>query len=392
MRILQDTNIDFMKYRRPWIIVSLVLILFGAYVIFFGGHLNLGIDFAGGTQMNLKFAEEPDLADLRQTLQAAGIPDPQIQRFGDVGGNEVLIRTPVAAAGEEERKQQIEVALDSWLGQSNNGFDINRNGADAVAAWLTTRNPDALTGDPGSIRAHYDTVAAAIAASRRELGHLSDVDALRSVVSEPTAAVLASDAKFGDLAILGAGRVSAQVGSELRKRGILAVSLALLGMLAYIWLRFELRFGVGALMAVIHDVFITLSLFALAGFEFNLTTIAGFLTLVGYSVNDSVVVFDRVRENLNQLRSRPLVDVMNWSLNQTLSRTILTSGTTLLAVGALLFLGGDVLKGFAFILMIGVVAGTYSSIYIASPFALLWEKHFGGKGESASAKSKTAPA
>ena len=391
MRILQETNIDFMKYRRPWIVVSVVLIVLGSYVVFFSKQLNLGIDFAGGTQMTLKFAEEPDLAELRQSLESQGIPDSQIQRFGDVNSHEILIRTPVAEEGEEERKKQIAQALDSWLGQRGEGFDINRNGADAVASWLTARNPDGLTGDPATIRAHYDTSANAIAEVRRELGHLPGVDSVRSVVSEATAAALASEAKFGALAILGAERVSAQVGSELRQRGVLAVSLALLGMLAYIWLRFELRFGVGALMAVVHDVFITLSLFALAGFEFNLTTIAAFLTLVGYSVNDSVVVFDRVRENLRQLRSRPLVDVMNLSLNQTLSRTILTSGTTLLAVGPILFLGGDVLKGFAFILMVGVIAGTYSSIYIASPFALLWERHFGAKGGESKGHGKTVP-
>ena len=123
-----------------------------------------------------------------------------------------------------------------------------------------------------------------------------------------------------------------------------------------------------------HDVLIVLGLFVIAGFEFNLTTIAGFLTLVGYSVNDSVVVFDRVRENLRRSRREPLVQVMNKSLNQTLSRTVLTSSTTLMVVGSLLFLGGDVLRGFAFILTVGVFVGTYSSIYVASPFALLWER------------------
>jgi preprotein translocase SecF subunit len=153
-------------------------------------------------------------------------------------------------------------------------------------------------------------------------------------------------------------------------------------MLAYIWMRFELRYGVGAVVATFHDVLITLGLFTVAGLEFNLTTIAGFLTLVGYSVNDSVVVFDRVRENLRQNRRGTLEQVMNESLNQTLSRTVLTSGTTLLVVGCLLVLGGDVLRGFAFILTIGVVVGTYSSIYIASPLALVWVRWFGAEARS----------
>jgi preprotein translocase subunit SecF len=145
-------------------------------------------------------------------------------------------------------------------------------------------------------------------------------------------------------------------------------------MLCYITFRFELRYGIGALVAVTHDVLVVLGLFAWAGFEFNLTTIAGFLTLVGYSVNDTVVVFDRVRENLRRSRRDSFVTTINKSLNQTLSRTVLTSGTTLLTVGSLLFFGGDVLRGAAFILTVGVIVGTYSSIYVASPFALLWER------------------
>jgi len=139
------------------------------------------------------------------------------------------------------------------------------------------------------------------------------------------------------------------------------------------------------LILVLGLVLIVLGLFSMAGFEFNLTTIAGFLTLIGYSVNDTVVVFDRVRENLRRSRREPLVETMNKSLNQTLSRTVLTSSTTLLAVGSLLLFGGDVLRGFAFIITVGVIVGTYSSIYVASPFALLWEKWFG-----AGSKRRTA--
>ena len=195
---------------------------------------------------------------------------------------------------------------------------------------------------------------------------------------------------MGQFSVLGAENVGPQIGSELRQKGILAVLSSLIGMLAYIWFRFELRFGIGALVAVVHDVAIVLGFYAIAEFEFNLTTIAAFLTLIGYSVNDSVVVFDRVRENIRRSRSRPLEETMNLSINQTLSRTVLTSGTTLLALGCLLFLGGDVLRGFAFILTIGIVVGTYSSIYVASPFALLWEQLFGGAARLRRKESKAA--
>jgi preprotein translocase subunit SecF len=152
------------------------------------------------------------------------------------------------------------------------------------------------------------------------------------------------------------------------------------GMLAYIWIRFELRFGVGAVMACLHDVLVTLGLYALLDFEFNLTTIAAFLTLIGYSVNDTVVIFDRIRENMRKSRRKPLIEIMNESINQTLSRTILTGGSTLLVLVCLLIWGGDVLRGFAFVMLVGILVGTYSSIDVASPFALLWEYLLGPQG------------
>jgi SecD/SecF fusion protein len=189
--------------------------------------------------------------------------------------------------------------------------------------------------------------------------------------------IQALKAKYPGIEVRSTENVGPQVGSELRKKGLLAVLFSMIGMLIYIWIRFELRFGVGALMAVVHDVLVTVGLFAIFGFEFNLTTVAAFLTLVGYSVNDTVVVFDRVRENMRKSRVKPLIETLNESLNQTLSRTILTGGTTLAACICLMAMGGEVLRGFAFILFVGVIVGTYSSIYIAAPFALLWEERFG---------------
>ena len=205
-------------------------------------------------------------------------------------------------------------------------------------------------------------------------------------------ATLESDTYLGAFNILQNENVGPQIGGELRTKGILAVVLSLLGMLMYIWYRFELRFGVGALVAVFHDFLITLGLFAMVNYEFNLSTIAAFLTLVGYSVNDTVVIFDRVRENMRRNRRMPLIDIMNVSVNQTLSRTILTSGTTLLVVGCLFAMGGEVIRGFAFVLLVGVLVGTYSSIFVASPFALLWEKYFGRDARERRAKKARAKA
>jgi preprotein translocase SecF subunit len=170
------------------------------------------------------------------------------------------------------------------------------------------------------------------------------------------------------------------VGRELRQKGVLAVVLSLLAMFVYIWIRFELRFAIGAVIAVFHDAMVTIGLYTLLDFEFNLTTIAAFLTLVGYSVNDKVVIFDRVREQMRKNRRKPLIEIMNESINQTLSRTILTGGCTLLVLLSLLFWGGDVIRGFAFVMFVGIVVGTYSSIFIASAFTLLWEQLFGVQG------------
>jgi preprotein translocase subunit SecF len=209
-------------------------------------------------------------------------------------------------------------------------------------------------------------------------------------VSPAVISALQQGAYLGNFSVLGVENVGPQIGRELRAQGFWAVLLSLLGMLAYIWFRFELRFAIGAVMASLHDVAVTLGVFTLLGFEFNLTTIAAFLTLVGYSVNDTVVIFDRMRENMRKSRKKPLIELMNDSINETLSRTIMTSGLTFLTVLALLILGGDVLRGFAFVMTIGIIVGTYSSIYVASPFALLWEHLFGPQGRWS--RNKTAPA
>lgn len=313
MRFLRETNIDFMKYRKFWIVVSLALVLLGVFMVFVHGRLNVGIDFAGGTQITARFQERPDVDRLRQLVASAGVGESQIQRFGDADANEVMIRTPLAPGTEEGSGPRV------------------------------------------------------LAALRQEYG-----DSFQVLAQE---------------------NVGPQVGAELRRKGFQAVAWSLVGMLAYIWLRFELRFGVGATMATLHDVLVTLGLFTLAGFEFNLTTIAAFLTLIGYSVNDTVVVFDRVRENLRKHPNQPFIKLLNTSINQTLSRTLLTGGTTIMAGIALMVWGGDVLRGFAFILTVGVIVGTYSSIYVASPFALLWEHMFGHKARAKRpAKSPTPSA
>jgi preprotein translocase subunit SecF len=384
MRILANTKIDFMKYRKYWIVFSFAVMALGLVSIFFMKRLNLGIDFAGGTQLTLKFAQAPDVQELRSLLASAGFDESQIQRFGRPGENEILVRTPIVEGSEEGGGAEVLAALDRKFNPGLSGVDLNRIGSGTLADQLARANPDGVAGDESAVRAHYQAIADSVLSARRGKAMFQSWEELAGTPGLSAKALdhLKSSASFGGYAVLATENVGPQVGAELRQRGLLAVVGALLGMLVYIWIRFELRFGIGATMASLHDVLITLGLYSLMGYEFNLTTIAAFLTLVGYSVNDTVVTFDRVRENMRKHAGGGLLKVLNDSINQMLSRTLLTGGTTVLA-GLMLFLfGGDVIKGFAFIMMVGILVGTYSSIYIASPFALLWEKWFGARGKA----------
>ena len=391
MQFLTDSKIDFMKYRKVFIWVSVLLLVVAFAELFFLTGINLGIDFAGGTQLTVRMREPVDVDQLRRTFENAGLRETQIQRYGDTGSNEVLIKAPVVGGSEEGSGKALVKALnDEFNSDAAGRLDLNQRGVESVSSLLYEKDPDTKVGiDEIEARAHYGTVAQAILDQRKSQVIFTSFDEIAGIegVSEAALSTLRNEAFFGAFNVLQNENVGPQIGSELRTKGVLAVLLSFFGMLLYIWFRFELRFGIGALVAVFHDFLITLGLFALLNYEFNLSTIAAFLTLVGYSVNDSVVIFDRVRENMRRFRRKPLIDVMNLSLNQTLSRTILTSGTTLVVLICLFTMGGEVIRGFAFVLMIGVVIGTYSSIFVASPFALAWEKYFGRDAKVQRAKA-----
>lgn len=395
MEFFRDSSIDFMGARFVWLALSAVV--FVAAMVGLGfGQLNIGIDFAGGTQLTAKFAQEPSLDQLRNLLEQAQIPNARIQRFGDVGANEVILKTRTIEGQEEGSEGLVIEAFDGHFNPELGGrTDLNRKGAETVTSLLVSADPDGRAAlaedDPlgDAIRQHYGEAASAVMALRKDEGLITSWEQVAALpgISAESLATLQEEAALGQFAVLAAESVGPQIGGELQRKGVLAVVFSLIGMLTYIWFRFELRFGIGALAALVHDVGIVLGLYAIQGYEFNLTTIAAFLTVVGYSVNDSVVVFDRVRENLRRNRREPLEALLNRSLNQTLSRTVLTSGTTLLVVGTLFVFGGDVIRGLAFVLMIGVVVGTYSSIFIASPMVLFWERFF---GREARARRKAA--
>jgi preprotein translocase subunit SecF len=395
-RSINELGIDFMRHRRVMVAVSVGLVLFSITVLFVV-RLNMGIDFVGGTQLIVRFLERPDVDEVRGVLASAGMGEVQIQRFGEEEANELIIRTPLQEEHQEGSRDAVVSALERRFGKGDGRPDLNQIGVATLTGILFDADPDGQVAlGETAAREHYRAVAERVMAVRRDAGLVRSWEDLAPVegLSPEVRAALQQTTALGTFSVVSAENVGSTIGSELRTRGILAVVLALLGMMAFIGYRFEFRFGVGAMIASAHDVIVTLGMFALLGYEFNLTTIAAFLTLVGYSVNDTVVIFDRVRENMRRPKRLPLAEVINAGLNETLSRTVMTATTTMLAVLALFLLGGDVLRGFSFVLLFGIVIGTYSTIYVASAIVLFWDRRYGAKEVAAKgspATTKGAP-
>jgi preprotein translocase subunit SecF len=371
MRFFHNTNVRFMKYRWHWIAISTTLNLLALGMIIFGPGFKYGVDFAGGTQLTLKFKTEPDLRRIRKALEGMHLGAVTIQRFDEPELHEFLVR--VQNPGEEgDFTVQMLAALDKEFNDKQASLRLNVQGADAIRDALVQADPDGVGGTIETRRAHYEPMSTAILALRKQLGLFAtpkDLDAVKEL-SPAVHRYLSDNARFGEFSMLAADNVGPAVGKDLRRKAAYAVGFSIVGMLVYIWFRFQFQYGLGAVVALIHDTLIALGALSLSGREMDIPTIAALLTLVGYSVNDTVIIFDRIRERIKLERGKPLVEVMNTAINQTLSRTVITSGLTWLVVAALFLFGGDVINTFAFVLLIGIVVGTYSSIYIASPVAL----------------------
>ncbi|MFQ6113230.1 MAG: protein translocase subunit SecF [bacterium] len=292
MQFLVNTNFDFIGKRKAALIFSITLILIGLGSLILHGGPNYGIDFLGGTSVELHFEKDISIAEVRSALSRIGFGNAEIKNFG--AGNEILIRVEEQEAGTEI--------------------------SDAIKAELTKSFPD----NPYTVQL--------------------------------------------------VEKVGPKIGAELRRAAVWAILIALFFILLYISWRFEFIFAVGAIVALFHDVLITLGVFSLLRLEISLAIIAAFLTIVGYSLNDTIVVFDRIRENLKALRRETHETIINTSINDSLSRTIITSLTTMMVVLILYIFGGEVIHNFAFALIVGVVVGTYSSIFIASPIVVEWRK------------------
>ena len=299
--IKPGTKIPFTRYRKAAFVLSTLVNLAVLVALFVRGP-NLGVDFAGGTMIHLKFQQEVAIPAIREALNKNNLEPGEIQDFGEPSANEFLIRMEKTDVELGALGEQVKKSLTDHFGAGK--FEIRR---------------------------------------------------IESV--------------------------GPKIGEDLRFRGTMSVIVATVMMGIYIWIRFGsafgarfgLLFGAGAVIALIHDVLVTTGALMLADYEFDLTVIAALLTIVGFSVNDTVVICDRVRENLRKIRRESLESIINMSINETLSRTILTTGTALLVLAALYFLGGNVIKPFAFALLVGFISGVYSTIFIASPVILLWE-------------------
>ena len=295
--IKPDINVNFVGHIKGALIFSLIVIGISLISLIIKGGPRYGIDFEGGTLVQVKFFDKVDISEVRIALDDLTIEGLSVQEFGEKEANEYLITMTKTTGELEGLSENVKISLNNRFGRES----------------LEVRRVE---------------------------------------------------------------MVGPKVGKDLRRKGMLAVIFSLLGMLMYIWWRFELRFGVGAIICLIHDVIITLGALSLTNKPVDLPIIAALLAVVGYSVNDTIIISDRIRENLKKMSRGRLRDIVNKSINQTLSRTCITAGTTLMVVIALFFLGGEVIHDFAFTLLVGICIGTYSSIFIASPLLIVWERLF----------------
>jgi preprotein translocase subunit SecF len=382
IEFFKEPNIDWMGKAKYFYGLSGLLLLAGVISWVHEGGLRYGIDFKGGTNVDVRFAQPPNVDQVRDALKTQGLGNSEIQAISSGGlntsnSNEVLIFVEQKGQGDQAldtSKAQVLTALNATYGvKGSSQPDFNAATPSSLTDVLTSSDPLALSINAGD---RYQQLAKKILNYRdtTKNGVLPSFDDLSAVdgVTPAVSSALKSSYALGGFAIRNVEIVGPKVGAELRRQAILVTLYALAGMLVYIAFRFEWVYGAAAVLAVFHDVLITLGFFSLLHFEISLTVIAALLTLVGYSMNDTIVIFDRIRENNRLLRRESFAAVVNKSINQTLSRTILTSGLTFLTVLVLFLMGGQVLRAFSFALVVGIVVGTYSSFGIAAPLVVAW--------------------
>jgi len=369
MRFFGETKIDFIALRKIAFIVSGIMLAATLFLIFSGGRLKLGLDFTGGVEILLKFSEPPSIARIRGTLAEIGLSKAVIQQYGRKEENLILIKHKVEEVSEDIASKII--AYRKEQGKFTNLEELRNIPEIEIVGYEDLAN--LLTLDP----------------SQEEKTDINQVEesSLASLILDRIISIKASakieeaikkefEGEKNSFSVEGTNLIGPGVSKELQKNAILAIIFALVGMLAYIAWRFELRFAVGAVVALVHDVFISIGALTLGGYEFTLPIIAALLTIIGYSLNDTIVVYDRIRENSKVYRKgrTSFKKILNLGINQSLSRTVITSLTTFLVVLVLFLWGGAVIHGFAFALLVGIVVGTYSSIFVATPVIYSWRR------------------
>ena len=375
MEFFHNVNIDFLGKKWYFIAFSLIFSVAGVLSMLFWHGIPWGVDFRGGTLVYVKFSHKPDVQAIRVDLDRAGLKDPKIQPYDQPSLNEVLIDLDVRETSEkalDQGKQKIIQALETNAPPGK--IDLNNASFLAIKNYLVDKDPLHLGTDADQ---KYTAQAQAIVNYRDKVlgGVLNSLDQLKGApgVDPTVAAVIPENFYLSDFGVRNVEIVGPQVGGQLRTQAGLATLYSLLGMLVYLGFRFEWIYGIAAVVTVFHDTLITVGAFSLTKTDISLTVIAAILTLIGYSNNDTIVVFDRIRENIKLMRREKLADIVNRSINQTLSRTILTAGLTFLTVLALFLFGGEVLRGFSLALVIGILIGTYSSIAIAAPILVAYQ-------------------
>jgi preprotein translocase subunit SecF len=400
VELFRNSNIDFLGKKWYFLGFSLIFSVAGILSMLFWHGVPLGVDFRGGTDAYVKFASAPNLDQIRADLDRGGLKNARIQSYGDAASNEVLIGLSLEATAEAADLTKGKNTIIEALEKSSPAAQdpANQNKKDLNNASTLTIENSLMAKDPlkagTDANQRYAAVAQAVVNYRDKVrgGVLQSFDELKGAVDGGVVDSLKSDFYLSNFGVRNVEIVGPQVGKQLQSQAKLAVLYSLAGMLVYLWFRFELIYGVAAVVAVFHDTLITVGAFSLANKEISLTVIAAIMTLVGYSMNDTIVIFDRIRENIKLLRRERLDVVVNKSINQTLSRTILTSGLTFLTVLSLYLFGGEVLHGFSFALVIGIIIGTYSSIAVAAPMLVAYQEWRAQRGRRSLAPVTSEPA
>ena len=382
--IKSGTNHDFVRYRGIAVTISVILnalVLFGAIV---WPKLNYGVDFAGGTELQIHFKRPVDVGELRDEVSKLGFGEPTVQRYGSESENQFLVRVERIALLTKEKADAIQADVQQSL-TGLSAFRFDPEVGDKLD--FTFKQPV----DESALKGAVEKAGAQVKEVRL-LTAREGADREYTVITQGPGDKIGSAlrAKYGQdqVEIVRTEYVGPQVGKQLRVDGILSVLYAMAMILVYVGFRFDFRFSPGVVIALIHDAIITLGFFVVSRHEFNLTSVTVILTVVGYSVNDTIVVYDRIRENAKRHKGKPLRDLVNLSINEMLGRTILTSGATALSLVGLLFYGVGTIWDFAAAMVVGIISGTYSTWYIASPMTIWLEEHMAQRRALEEAKPK----